>query len=325
VRVIRVQTYDGSDEAMHPDVIKTPSAWGPGRLRMVVTPYPHGEYALENPSVYASEDGVTWSVPSGARNPIAVPTRGLGHLSDPAAVFDPESEQLWVYYRSAGDSDRIWLMRTRNGATWSEAAPVLATHRDGALSPTIVRRGSGEWEMWTVDAGRGCLGDVAHVDRRTSTDGRSWSAPIPVALNVPWDGFFPWHIAVTWVPVEDRYWALFNVKRAGDCATPALFVAVSRDGAAWITFPQPLLERGAIPEFQDLVYRSSLLYDEADDAFRFWYSGARRRGDLYVWSLATQRLSRASVRDRLRSGPLFAPLMSRVAPARDTVRVGADP
>ncbi len=323
IHVIRVPTYDGSGSAVHPDVVRTPRDWGAGAgtLWMVVTPS-----AREYPSVYASADGLTWGVPAGAHHPIArSDSNAFGHLSDPAALFDPERRELLVYYRWSEDRDDLWLTRSHDGVSWIAPELVLTAHLHGALSPSVLRRASDQWEMYSVDAGRGCKGTEAHVDRRTSTDGRRWGPPAPVDLTLPWDGFFPWHIAVTWVPVESRYWALVNVKEKGDCETPALFLAVSRDGASWITFPQPLLERGAIPEFRDIVYRASLLYDSTEDAVRFWYSGARREGTALAWSLATQQLGRVAVRDRLRSGPILVPMMSRVAPARDTGRVKVDP
>lgn len=325
VHVIHLQTYDGSGQAMHPDVVETPATWGADRMHLVVTPYPNGDVNQENPSVYASPDGIGWSVVAGVRNPIARAAPGAGHLSDPAAVFVPEAQELWVYYRQVADSNRIWLIRSRDGVQWSAPVRVVVAPNNHVLSPSVVHRAPGQWEMWSVDGGPGCGGAEAFVERRSSTDGKVWGAPERVSLTVPWDGYVPWHIAVTWIPAESRYWALFNAKRAGDCATPALFVAVSRDGLTWITFPQPLLQRGAIPEFRDVVYRASMTYEGRADAVRFWFSGARRHERVYVWALATQHLDRLSVRNRLTAGPLLVPLMSRTAPTWDTVRTGDDP
>jgi hypothetical protein len=50
-----------------------------------------------------------------------------------------------------------------------------------------------------------------------------------------------------------------------------------------------------IPEFANIVYRSTFTYDPATDAIDFWYSGARFDGRDYVWSSAYQRRTRPEV------------------------------
>jgi hypothetical protein len=67
-----------------------------------------------------------------------------------------------------------------------------------------------------------------------------------------------------------------------------------------------VLAHGAIPELQDVVYRSTFSYDDASDAVTIWYSGARYEAGNYIWRSAVQR--------RLRSD-LFATITSLPAPA----------
>jgi hypothetical protein len=148
--------------------------------------------------------------------------------------------------------------------------------------------------MWSVDAGAvGCEAQATAVDLRRSADGVHWSAPTRVHLAQP--GFSPWHIDVQWIPTLGEYWALYNGKLAGDCATPALFFARSADGVAWTTYPSPVLARGVIPELKDVVYRSTFEYDPAADAVTLWYSGARYDGSRFVWRAAVERRSRADL------------------------------
>jgi hypothetical protein len=148
--------------------------------------------------------------------------------------------------------------------------------------------------MWAVNAGRlGCSAPSAGVEVRRSGDGVQWSAPEPVSLAH--QNLFPWHIEVQWVPGRNEFWALYNVKGNGDCATPALFLATSPDGYEWKVVGQPVLTRGRIPELTDIVYRSSFLYDPASDAITFWYSGARYNGSKYVWGAVMERRRRADV------------------------------
>ena len=67
----------------------------------------------------------------------------------------------------------------------------------------------------------------------------------------------------------------------------------------WVTSPGPVLERGVIPAFADIVYRASLLYDEASDNVTLWYSGARFQNGRYDWRVATERLTASAFFERL--------------------------
>ena len=127
--------------------------------------------------------------------------------------------------------------------------------------------------MWTVNAGDdGCSSLTSHVDFRTSADGIDWSDPTPVDMGSPIGT--PWHIDVQWVRSRQEYWAIYNVKLAGGCATRSVYLATSPDGIHWTTQPTPAIEAGAIPEFHDIVYRASVQYIPSDDAVTLWFSGA---------------------------------------------------
>jgi hypothetical protein len=79
--------------------------------------------------------------------------------------------------------------------------------------------------------------------------------------------------------------------------TEVLRLAKSTDGLHWTTLPAPLLEKGAIPDFADVVYRASMLYNAASDRVTLWYSGARLNADSgkYVWHVAMQEMSRETM------------------------------
>jgi hypothetical protein len=74
IRLVSLQTYDGSGEAVHPDAVTTPVGWGDGQAHLVVTPYPGGMWTVNSGSLGCfgqsttvelrrSTDGVTWSGP----------------------------------------------------------------------------------------------------------------------------------------------------------------------------------------------------------------------------------------------------------------------
>lgn len=289
VRVLALDTYDGSGQTVHPDVVRGPAAGG-GAYALAVTPYPFGNAAHENPSLFGG-NGLLWSVPAGGANPLVRPA--AGHLSDPDLVDDPNTGRLRLYYREASDRNRIYVVESADGVRWDAPRLTLAAPNHVLLSPAVVRRGDDEWMMWTVNGGSGCSDAAAWLDLRRSRDGLTWSAPERATLDQP--GYSPWHVDVQWIAERGEYWAVYNVKTAGSCTTPALFLATSADGVRWQTYGSPVLVRGAVPEFADVVYRASIVYDAAADEVTLWYSGARYDGRSFVWSSAVQRRRRADL------------------------------
>ena len=303
-----VATYDGSGQAVHPDVAITPEGWGTSRLHLALTPYPYGDQSFENPSLYASADAATWIAEPGIANPIARSSPETGYLSDPALVYVPERRELWMYYRRVKLVNDVLLVRSGDGVHWSEPTPVASAPNHLLISPTVVHRSAGEWAMWSVAANDGCISVRTTVERRTSRNGFAWSPPRQVDLPVP-AGLMAWHIHVMWVPTEGRYWALYNAKEGTNCATRALYLATSEDGLSWTSYPAPLLSAGDLPVFSTIVYRSCMVYDAARDRVWFWLSGAGpdALGQL-SWRIAALSLPRTAVLERVsRAAPAYRP------------------
>jgi len=273
---------------------------------MAVTPYPNGNERYENPSIYASDDGESWSVPRGLTNPLA--RSAAGHLSDPDLLFDDATGQLVLYYRDsvvrlgAHVSDDVYRMTSDDGVRWY--APTLAYSDTGryVVSPTILRGPDGTWRDWAVDADAdGCRAARTTVTMRTSPDGRVWTPPHAVSIAQP--GYQVWHVDVSWVPARHEYWALYAAYPPDwGCGFTDLFLATSRDGERWTTFQSPVLGRGVVPAFAAAVYRSTFAVDAAADSVTLWFSGARNDvvtgvGSVTRWSSA---IARTSVDDLIR-------------------------
>ncbi len=292
VRVLRIPTYEGSGQVVHPDYVRTPDGAFTAPHHLAITPYPFSDPARENPSHFVGLRRDEWSLELGAPNPVARPV--VGYLSDPDMVYVPETRELWLYYRHVPGDNFILLTRSTDGLRWS--APVQVVHRPAheVVSQSVVRRGPGDWWMYSVNAGdKGCASPSTTIEVRRSMDGISWGEPEPLALADK--DLFAWHLEVQWIPSRNEFWALYNVKRNGSCATPALFMATSPDGHTWTELPTAVLIRGRVPEFADIVYRSTLDYDPLSDAITFWYSGATYNGKDYVWSAAVERRHREEV------------------------------
>lgn len=301
---VNLVTFDGSGEVVHPDVAFPPTDWNGDVLRLAITPYPGGDARFEDPSLFTGADGLHWTVPAGVVNPLVRPT--AGYLSDPDIVFDPDTRRLRLYYRQVSAANDIELSTSADGVHWDAPRLVLSGPNHTVVSPSVVRRSAGDWWMWAVNGGIGCTAPAATLEVRRSSDGIHWSAPVAASLSQP--GYFPWHVDVEWIPSRNEFWAVYNVKTAGSCTTPALYLATSPDGVTWTTYPAPVLARGTAPEFADIVYRSTFAYDPVTDIVTFWYSGAAYDGSGYVWSAAEQRRRRTDLFNQLRNADYELPV-----------------
>ena len=317
-RSLQESPFNGAGEFVHPDVVRVPRGWASARRFLAITPYPSGDINAELPSVYASGEHADWEAPTGLTNPVERPTRG--YLSDPDIVFEPDRRELYLYYRHVGKGNTILLTTSKDGTHWAEPATILKAPNHQIVSPAIVRVKAGDWHMWSVNAGTGgCSSSTTKVEHRTSSDGVRWSAPRDVEIT---ESDPPaWHIDVSWIPTFNEFWALYNGKPAGNCNTAALYLATSSDAIHWRRLPNPVLTRGAIFDFSDIVYRASLEYDARSDIVTLWYSGARYVLETWIWRAAVERVPRERlfVADRF-PGPLMRPLPVRASTAPTLLR-----
>jgi hypothetical protein len=271
-------TYDGSGQVVHPDAVVFPQRWQGHRYWVSATPYPLGNPKYENPSIYQGYTSQQMNVPANAKNPLASPGALGGYLSDPDMLYDPDANQLRMYYRQTVESaDLLYMITSENGEQWSTPQRLLIADRYGLISPAIVRESATSWRMWSVSAvAQGCysLSAEMSLNLRRSTDGITWSAPEPVNLTVP--RHVPWHLDVQYIPAKREYWALIAAYPEGTtCSQTAVYFARSADGTKWTVAPNPLLGPYEFGPLNDLVYRSTFHYHEASDAVSVWFSGAR--------------------------------------------------
>jgi hypothetical protein len=285
--LLSLATYDGSGQTVHPDV--THGHGAAHGLWLAITPYPGGNGAMENPSIFRSTNWIDWVVPTGVTNPLAPVNAFTGYNSDPDIVFNPSDQRLWLYYRSYTPTENtISVLRSSDGAHWDHAAQVIVVPAHQLVSPAIVRGApQAPWIMWGVNAGpNGCSAATTTVDRRTSTDGLDWSAAAATDLVQP--GQVIWHIDVQWIPALAEYWAIYNSYPAGGtCSTHSLYLAHSSDGSHWIVFPSPIARSGTTEPFSDVIYRATFLVDMKGTNITLWMSGARYTdGAGYTWHTA---------------------------------------
>ena len=310
---VTVPTYDGSGQAVHPDIVEFQSAWHGAKYWLTMTPYPGSDQKLENPSILTSDNGVDVVVPDGIKNPvIAPPKKSRDYNSDPELLYEVQTDRLVLFHRFVEKKTNTLRMSvSRDGLTWTSMRAPFWERSHNAVSPTIVPRVGQPAQMWYVVAGKaGCETKSTYVVSRMATDpiGRivdtKWSNPIPTDLDIP--GYAIWHIKARWIPAKQEYWMLISAfpKNGDGCHTDDLFFAKSTDGLHWTTYPEPIMRHEDREWTATAVYRSSFLYDAATDVMSFWISA---RGSDGAWRLGFARARYDELQTRLEAGQRVTP------------------
>ena len=311
------QTQKAEWDTTHPDVIdfaktsKEGGKWGGYRYWMVLTPNQDGYSQYENPCLAASNDGVNWVVPNGIENPLSgVKHEPAGtHNCDTDLVYNPDSDELWVYYvweqdSPAGTPSNLRLIRVKEKndgfeiTSTTDGKPyerlINSQYRYDMQSPAVVRRDANTWLMWSNNSdsnnsGNGWQSQVAFVELYTSTDGKNWTNKQSLADTLVLKGadgiasYIPWHLDVQWVESQNKYWGLFCAyPKGGNTNRTYLLFGTSEDGKTWTTYQKPLLAPRDNKWDNNFIYRSTFIYDDASGTLQVWYSGGKSGG----WRIA---------------------------------------
>lgn len=257
--LVAISTYDGSNQLTHPKVLYFPKEWNGYKYWMSMTPYPGGNDKYENPSIVVSNDGNTWSTPSGLKNPVSgIPTdvKTGGHYSDPQLVMNGDTMELWYRYNpSLPNKKNIRLPNnaintyyrklSKDGIHWT-AAQKLMQSRDGHLS-LCVNYEEGMYKTWYATYG----GDLRYSE---SKDAINWSNPVFCSVGLP-KGFVPYHQDM--IKNGSDYYLLQTAERKANY-TFDLFLASSKDGIHFGTAQQLLPNKDAALWKGVSFYRSTL-------------------------------------------------------------------
>lgn len=265
-------TYDGSNQAVHPDIIYFPDGWNGYRYWMTYTPYPNGDRKYENPSIVASNDGESWEEPLGVKNPLAQPPIE-GYNNDPDMIYNCGTDQLWVFFLEGGaGTTHVRLTTSSDGVNWTKSKILFSVPDFQVLSPSVVLK-DGTFYMWSVNAASmGCIARNTTVEIRTSVDGESWSDPKTVNVSQP--DWVIWHLDVRYILSKNEYWMLFPAYPSGsNCYDTVLFYARSADGRNWVTYDGVAVGKGVNHSWDaGKIYRATFLFDPGTEKIRIWYS-----------------------------------------------------
>lgn len=260
-----IPTYDGSGATIHPSVVDLgPDGWNGFRWWLADTPYPNADDDFENPSIFASNDRLNWTVPAGLTNPLAGNPASAefpdAFHSDPELEFDPDTGTLWLWWRLAPQYSppymEIKCASSTDGSTWTLHGTVLTLTETPWASPAIVRMGPGDWRMFLMSG---------------SAATRRWSAPSPLG---PWTyvgytsqasqlngQFRQYHGDIIY---HDGYWwALRSMPGA------YVYAHISADGINWSPQSAGLMGGGWL----EYLYRPTLVPSTEAGYMDVWCSG----------------------------------------------------
>jgi hypothetical protein len=198
---LTIPTYESSGQAVHPSVVYVPQGWGVDNKKywMVMTPLPNNNSAYENPSIICSDDGETWTVPTGLTNPIQLPT-GSDFLADGHLFLDDDGT-MYCYYKLQGTNHiEIMCKSSTDGVIWSDPVQILGftgTTSNNFFAPIMVKV-NGEYWLYTASGSSNYV-----LQRRIST-----TSPIS-GFGEPENTVFTGQYATS-------YWWHGDIKLCGD-------------------------------------------------------------------------------------------------------------
>lgn len=305
---LAIPTYEGSGQVVHPSVIDFLNEhgreeWSGYRYWMVLTPYPYSQDRFENPSLYASHDGFTWVVPGSVTNPLitASDTGDKGFLFDPDMIYNPDSDQLWIYYRYA-DADRLKMLIIRINPDLTVTEPVTIMEQspwsqkdNRTRSFCIYRESSDRWHMWGGGGQEKAPYDTWYF---FSTDGLHWNDPLRVTGEDGSDpfqslGLSNWHMSgkpnARERRVEFLVYATVNSpvqKHLFSRKNPVVYAECSIDSPTQFRTPlaSPVLLPAGSGWDSGRLYRCSFQIIDDKTAYRYavWYSAQGPDGQWHI-------------------------------------------
>jgi hypothetical protein len=281
--ILEIPTYDGSGQAVHPDIIYLREGFRGFHFFMVVTPYPYGDNQVENPCLLASNDGVSFVEPIFGMNPLA-PTPPGGrccHNCDPDILFNYETEEFWIYYLEVINPDyyALKLLRSCDLENWrlSELIRWDLSNDDCVVSPCVFKIDGGYVLIYADGRGH------CNIRYLESPDGLHWEKRDAIELNIPWpDGFQPWHCDL--VSDGTQFYLLANGWR--NCKPferQNLYLARSWNLIDWTVLPEPIIHSS---EEKPLIYRSTGLI--APGKLIVYFSQRTAQGE---WQIGCKNIS----------------------------------
>jgi hypothetical protein len=263
LKPLKIKTYDGYDQPMHPDVVYINNGFHGFKYWMAYTSYPYSMGNYENPCVAVSNDGISWISSDKLRNPIVPPPKDVnkgGHYSDTDILYDNKKLDIYYVYNKEGvlGPSKFYRSVSSDGIKWTK--PQLVYQCNGPISgysPAIIKDNN-IYKMWYISEGN----VLSYV---SSKNNMNWSKRKICKIYIP--GWTIWHLDVAKTDVG--YEGLLCARDNKSCNT-ALFYIKSTDGLKWSSSNLPVIYPSAKGWDSMDIYRSTLL--KQNGLYKIWYS-----------------------------------------------------
>lgn len=293
---LNIETYDGSGQLTHPGVRYFPDGWCGHKYWMVATPYPNSAIELENPCVWYSDDGYTWSA-EGIPNPLDLPLMVDGVQasmnSDPHLLLRPDGvmEVWWRtnYWENSGEGlyTVVYRRTSTDGTNWTDKEELyraLTGGSDGIVCPVVMHE-DGVYKIWAVS-------DQESLRYYESTTGTDWKRIRDIDVSNPdYPEYKVWHFDVN--HTAKGYEFVGNYGIPGDHTSyKYLYYAVSQDNVTY-SGRVMILSRGPSGNFDErLLYRPTIVrldnkvmvYYGANNASNEWHVGQIEAPSAYLFN-----------------------------------------
>jgi hypothetical protein len=207
---------------------------------MAFTPYPDSDSVYENPCIVVSQDGRTWTVPTGVTNPIfAKPTAASAYNSDTDLYWDDTNSRFVLVWRTAGElsgtDTGLFVSTSADGITWATRTRIWT----GVISLTDIASPSiwyndtiAKWEIvgHRIDA----ASPFPFVKITSSSLLSGWDAASTVLTMTEPSGRAWWHSTFRRLP-GGIIVGLLQDNNGTPGASGNLYSAYSADGATFYT------------------------------------------------------------------------------------------
>ena len=266
-------TYDGSGQALHPDVYYNANSWNGYKYWMAMTPYRTARQRFENPSILVSNDGKTWINPTGITNPIVPePADSANYNLDteiiPPGAFDNKMRVMYAYYQQ--NINRVtWYTKTISGTTIGSPVVAIPAALPGMVSPCVIEK-NGTYIMYYVDWS---VSPYQIKKRIASNPEGPWSSPVICSVpNISGSDF--WHLNANVMGDEIHLWVNTTISGGKGNVPTKMYFASSKDGLNFKIATNAIgIGSDSGWDWKNSIYRGSAIQiDGAKKRYGLYYS-----------------------------------------------------
>jgi hypothetical protein len=302
-----IPTFDGLNQQVHPSVIKLKTPISGYSYWMAITPYPFSNGNYELPSIFASNNGIDWIIPTGLINPVCGNKDdfgcGSGTVADPNLIYNDEKnvfELIWINQFGI-DGEQMRYMNSTDGIHWNNKINFYNFSYNYSVAPSLIYK-DGMYFLYSLNATSG-IGETKpymYVVNGTQLLNNSVTPTLNNYTSLIFSPYDPyktnnltfWHQEIRWNNDSQFYYGVFGMKKSISFSETQFYYGTSIDGITWDIKRKPLLfpsMNKSLPNSQNL-YKGSLIFDDNHNV-TLWYSGNSysQMGDKVSWE--TQRVS----------------------------------